>query len=264
MIPFMVIQREMPEHLRKPPFTLIIDNRSSQHRDPKTKKLKESKNWWYYFNLYMDDHPKIAEFYELRQAIGLEKAIDLEVIFNHHPQGERTIMLAELKKDDLSLDMTVLQNEIEQKYVKKMHECNCTNMHLFCSPDLTATYSFTLLKRLIGFMNDYRYIQYHIHKKPSLVIQKIDQMLRNPKPRPPTTIPIYIPYGKKGFTNSICGLVPGISMELALEIEKYYYYGMSELEIHEIICGFYDDGKHYYKKAHDIWMGFKSTWWREQ
>ena len=144
-----------------------------------------------------------------------------------------------------------------------MYESHCNNMYLFCAPD-KRNYDVNLLKRLIGFMNGYRWINYHVHKDPLLVIKKIDNLLRNPKPQPLTTIPIYIPYGKKGFMNSICGLMKGISMELASEIEKYYYPEITELEIHEIILSYYDDGKQHYKLANKIYITIHETWLRDR
>ena len=223
---------------------LIIDDRAS------------GKNWWYWFKQFFKLHPDIAEFYTLRKAEGEDKkqydvtAIDLDV--------SKIILFAELKKDDLTLNMKQLEYELGFVYTPILKKTGVSQMHLICAPS-KGNYNYGVIKRLIGVMNNYPWIRYHVHGTPLLAINKLDQLIRNPPEITTPTLPEYAKIERKGFAYSISSLMDSIPIELGTYLEPYMHPDITEYELGQRLELYY--GKRADKKASDLYNICKKTWW---
>lgn len=231
---------------------LIVDDRAS------------GKNWWYWINKWFGIHTSIAKQYTIKRAEGKEeKSYD---IFAFDLDTQETILLAEMKQDDLLLDMNQLEHELVNVYTPLLAKLSNPRMHLICAPSpdkktkADRSYDYPVVKRLIGFMNDYPWVRYHIHLNPLKAVQKLDRLIRYPPAKIESTIPIYAPKARKSFGHSICNLMPGISIGMGDWLGDHMNPDITEHELVLLMKAY--DNKTHDELAFKLYMKLQETWYR--
>ena len=244
---------------------LIVDDRAGNKEDgTKVILSKKRRNWWYWINEFMKIHKGIAKSYTLKKAEGKEaKSYDILAL---DMDTHEIILLAEMKQDDLTLDMNQLEYELHSVYTPLLAKLYNPRMHLICAPspdketNKNRTYDYRVIKRLIGLMNDYPWIRYHVHDNPLLAVQKLDKLIRYPPANIMNTIPIYKPKGRKGFAQSISNLMPSITVECGEFLAPHIHKDITEHELGLLLEAF--AGRLQDKKAFDLYMIMQETWYK--
>lgn len=224
---------------------LIIDSRA------------HGKNWWYWFGEFFKLHTGIAKSYTLVKAeTEKEKQYDVKAL---DLDTNEIILFAELKQDDLNLDMKQLEYELKSVYTPVLSKLDKPRMHLICAPS-KGEYDYLVIKKLIGLMNNYPWIRYHILGNPLLAIKKLDQLIRYPPPIITSTLPEYSETERKGLAHSISSLMDGIPIELGMFLAPRIRIGITEYALGKLLALYY--GKRADKKASDLYNILYKTWWK--
>ena len=239
---------------------MIIDDRAgSKDTTPKKKK-----NWWYWIHEWFKLHKGIAKMYTVKRAEGKDaKQYDI-LVFDLDTQ--EIILIAEMKQDDLLLNMNQLEYELLNVYTPLLTKLNKPRMHLICapSPDKKTgedrSYDYDIVKRLIGFMNNYPWVRYHVHMNPLKAMQKLDRLIRYPPKHIKSTIPTYTPKARKGFGHSICNLMPGISIGMGDYLAPHMHPEITEHGLSVVMRAY--DNKNHDELAFKLYMKLQETWYR--